>query len=62
MLIDNHVCKNVRHFKDIADTEFGELLQQVHLGKLDVVDSRINERLDMSKELLIVLSDPANDT
>ena len=34
--------------EDIAGTEFDELLQQVHLGKLDVVDSRISQRLDMS--------------
>ena len=48
--------------EDIADTEFGELLQQVHLGELDVVDSRIHKRLDMSEELLGVVSDPADDT
>ena len=44
---------------DIADTEFDD---QVHLGEFDVVDSRINERLDMSEELLGVISDPADDT
>ena len=49
--------------EDIAGTEFDELLlQQVHLGKLDVVDSLINERLEMSEELLIVVvSIPADD-
>ena len=48
--------------EDITDTEFEELLQQVHLGELDVVDSRINERLDTSEELLGIVSDPADDT
>ena len=41
---------------------YGELLQQVHLDELGVVDSRIHERLDMSEELLGVVSDPADDT
>ena len=36
-------------------------LQQVHLGKLDVVDLRINQQLDMSEELLGVVSAPADD-
>ena len=47
--------------KDIAGTEFDELLQQVHLGEVDVVNSRINERLDMSEELLVVVLAPADD-
>ena len=47
--------------EDIAGTEFNKLLQKVYLGELDVVDSRINERLDMSEELLGVVSAPAND-
>ena len=47
--------------EDIADTEFDELLQQVHLGELNVVNSRINERLDMSEELLGVVSAPADN-
>ena len=38
------------------------MLQQVHLGRLDVIDWRINERLDMSEELLGVISAPADDT
>ena len=45
--------------------EFDELLQQVHLSELDVrcvVVLRINERLDMSEEMLGVISDPADDT
>ena len=42
--------------EDITDMEFGELLQQVHLGELDVVDSHIHEELDMSEELLGVQS------
>ena len=33
----------------------------MHLGELDVVDLRINEQLDMSEELLGVVSDPADD-
>ena len=48
--------------KDIADLEFDELLQQVHLGELNVVDSRINERLDMLAELLGIILEPAKDT
>ena len=48
--------------KDIAGTEFDELLsQQMHLGELDVVDSRISQRLDMSEELLGVVLVPADD-
>ena len=52
-----------KHFRieDIADTELGELMQQVQ-GELDVVDSRKHERLDMSEELLGVVLDPADDT
>ena len=46
----------------IEDTEYDELLQQVHLSELDVVDPRINERLEMLEELLGVLSDLADDT
>ena len=48
--------------EDIVGTEFTELLQQVHLGKLDVVDSHTSERLDMSEKLLGVVSAPADDT
>ena len=40
-LVDNHMYKHVRRIEYIADTEFGELLQQVHMGELDVVDSSI---------------------
>ena len=47
--------------EDITGTEFGKLLQQVHLGEFDVVDLRTNEQLDMSKELLGVVSAPADD-
>ena len=47
--------------EDIVGTEFDELLQQVHLGEVDVVDSRINERLDMSEELLGFISAPVDD-
>ena len=45
----------------MADTEFCELLQQVHLGELNVVNSRTHEQLDMLEELLGVVSDPADD-
>ena len=48
--------------EDITNTEFDELLQQVYLGELKVVDSHIKERLDMSKELLGVISHPVDDT
>ena len=57
----DELCINMSEIEDIADTEFDKLLQQVHLSELDVVDSRINERLDMSEELLGVISDPADD-
>ena len=40
-------CINTSDIDDIANAEFGELLQQVHLGELDVVDLRIHERLEM---------------
>ena len=58
-LIDNKHVLNWRH------CQYGiqhELLQQVHLGELDIVNSLINERLNMSEELLVVDSDPADDT
>ena len=42
--------------------EFGKLLQKVHLGELDIVDSCIHERQDTSEEMLGVVSDPADDT
>ena len=53
---------NISEIENIPNTEFDELLQQVHLGKLGVVDLHINERLDMSEELLSVISNPADDT
>ena len=46
----------------IAGPEFDELLQQVCLGVLDIVDSRINERLGMLKKRLSVVSAPADNT
>ena len=33
----------------------------MHLGELDVVDSRINQRLDMSEQLLCVVLVQADD-
>ena len=48
--------------EDMAGTKFDQLfLQQMPLGELDVVDSRINQRLDMSEELLGVILVPADD-
>ena len=47
--------------EDIAGTEFDELLQQVHLGELDVFNSHINKPLDMSEELLGIVLAPADD-
>ena len=38
--------------KDIENMEFDELLGKVDVGEPDVVESHINERQDMSKELL----------
>ena len=64
-LVDNHMYINMSEIEDIAGMEFDELLQQVHLSELDVrcvVVLRINERLDMSEEMLGVISDPADDT
>ena len=55
-------CIKVFKIEDIADTEFDQLLQQVHLSEHDVVDSCINEQLDMSEELLGVVSDAVDDT
>ena len=46
----------------MADMEFDELLEQVDVGELDIVKSRINERQDMSKELLGVVSAPVDGT
>ena len=42
MLVDNHWYINTSNIEDIKDTEFGE---QVHFGELDIVESRIQERL-----------------
>ena len=51
----------------IADTESYKLLEQVDLGKLDIVESRIDDWQDTSEELLgvggaAVLLAPADDT
>ena len=46
----------------MAGAEFDELLQQVHLGEHNVVESCINEPLDMSEDLLGVVSAPADNT
>ena len=48
--------------EDIADSEFDKLLQQVQLGKHDVLDLRIDKWGDMSKELLGVASASADGT
>ena len=49
--------------KDVANTEFGELLEQVYLDQLDIVDSsRIDEQQNMSEELLAIVSAPPDDT
>ena len=45
----------------IPAMEFNKLLQQVHLDELNVVDLSTNEWLDMSKELLGVVSVPVDD-
>ena len=47
--------------KDIADTKFNELLEHIDLGELDVVETHTDGQ-DMSKELLGVVSAPADDT
>ena len=46
--------------KDMEDMEFDELLEQVDVGELDVVESRVNEWQGMSKELLGIISAPAD--
>ena len=47
--------------EDIADTEFDEVLELVQLGERDIVDSHIDEQLDMSVELLPVFWAPVDD-
>ena len=47
--------------EDITDTEFDKVLEQVQSGECDV-DSRIDERQDMSEELFVVVSAPVDDT
>ena len=58
-------CINTFETEDIADTDgFRRIIAttlQVHLGELDLVDSRISQRLFMSEELLGVVSAPADD-
>ena len=44
--------------KDIADTEFDELLEQVDLGELNVVESHVDEWQVLWQELLGVVSAP----
>ena len=53
---------SMSEIKDMADMEFDELLEQVDVGELDVVKSRINKQQDMSKELLGVISAPMDGT
>ena len=48
--------------EDIAGMEFNELLEQVDLGELDVVKMRMNQRWDMSDELLGIVLAPADGT
>ena len=47
---------------DIADMKLNELLQQVDWGDLDIVESRIDQRQDMSKKQLGVALAPVGDT
>ena len=47
--------------KDIADTEFYELLEHVNLGELDLVEPH-TDRQDMLEELLDFVLVPADDT
>ena len=54
-------CINMSEIKNIAGTEFDELLQQVHLGELNVVNLCINQRLAMSEKRLGIVSVPANE-
>ena len=60
-LVDNYMYERVR---DRRYFRYGirQVLQQMHLGEFDVVDSRINEQLDMSEELLGVISAPVDGT
>ena len=48
--------------KDITGTEFYELLEQVQVGKRDIVNSQVDEWQDMLEKLLVVVSAPADDT
>ena len=56
MLVDNYIYKHVR---DRRYRRYGigrTIIATNALGELDVVDSRINQRQDMSEELLGVVS------
>ena len=56
------ICMHISEIEDITGMKFDELLlQQVHLGELNVVDSHTNQRLHMSEELLGVISVPVDD-
>ena len=48
--------------EDTTGMEFVELSQQMYLGKLDIVDSHINEGLGMLKKLEDVVSALVDDT
>ena len=49
---------SMSEIEDITNAEFDELLKQVDLGELDVVELRIDERQDMSEELIGVTQLP----
>ena len=51
---------SMSEIKHMADMEFDELSEQVDVGELDVVESRINEQQGMSKELLGIISASAD--
>ena len=61
MLVDN-TCIITSKIEDIAGTEFDKQLPKVHLGKLYVVNSHLNEQLGMMKEPLGLVLAPADDT
>ena len=48
--------------KDITGTELDKVLELLDFGKLDVVESCIDEPQDMSEELLCIVLAQADDT
>ena len=62
-VVNDYMYKHVRDLKYRRYEIKKKLLEQVHLGQLNIVNSlRIDERQNMSEELLAIVSAPLNDT